>query len=98
MSLHCLRCAHFGCIRARQLLLTMHTYVYCVSEPPVPRAASSTPETMARWQLFRQLRPMFYGKHHLDEIAWQGTLDRAALTDLLKVYDRWVVKVSVFEM
>ena len=83
-------------LRRRRMLQTLHTYVYCVREPPPP-AAGTTADAVARWQLFMQLRPMLFGEHHLDEIAWQGAIDRAALADLLQAYEPWLVEVAAFE-
>ena len=53
---------------------------------------------MARWRLFRRLRPMLYGEHHLEEIMWQERLSRDVLEELLKAYDRYLLPVATFEV
>jgi hypothetical protein len=53
---------------------------------------------MARWRLFRRLRPMLYGEHHLEEIMWQERLSRDVLEELLKAYDRYLLSVATFEV
>ena len=83
MALHLLR---------YNALEQLHTYVHCVSEPDEPPATSpSSDSSIARMQLFRRLRPMFYGEHHLEEIMWQERLGREQIEDLLEAYEEHLV-------
>lgn len=87
MTLHLLQC---------DALRQLHTYVHCVGEPPVPLDAdrSATADAArARWRLFRRLRPMMFGEHHLEEMMWQERLSRDVLSDLLRSYEEYLVCV-----
>ena len=54
--------------------------------------------SLSLWRLYRRLRPMLYGEHHLEEIMWQERLSRDVLDELLKAYDRHLVAVATFEV
>jgi hypothetical protein len=71
----------------------LHTFVHCVSEPPPPDASSADGVETARWRLFRRLRPMLHGEHHLEEIMWQERLSRDVLEDLLEAYSEHLIPV-----
>ncbi|KOO31229.1 hypothetical protein Ctob_005470 [Chrysochromulina tobinii] len=77
-------------------LRELHTYVHCVGEPSPPDEADRSAAgeaARARWRLFRRLRPMFHGEHHLEEIMWQERLSRDVLMDLLQAYEELLVCV-----
>ena len=77
-------------------LRELHTYVHCVGEPTPPNDADRSAAgeaARARWRLFRRLRPMFHGEHHLEEIMWQERLSRDVLADLLQAYEELLVCV-----
>ena len=80
----------------REALRQLHTYVHCVGEPTPPgetdRSATAD-AARARWRLFRRLRPMLHGEHHVDEILWKERLSRDVLADLLRAYSDWLVCV-----
>ena len=83
------------------VLRPLLTYVHCVSEPPQPLPSSSQAEfarDVARWRLFRRLKPMLHGEHHLEEIMWQERLSREALDDLLQAYSQHLVACATFEV
>ena len=74
----------------RRALVTLHTYVHCIAEP-LPPSEPASAAALAQWQLFQQLRPMFSGEHHLEEIAWQEGVAADPLHELLVAYDECVV-------
>ena len=77
----------------RRALVALHTYVHCVAGAAAavePVAAAAR----ARRQLFQQVRPMFSGEHHLEEIAWQEGIAADTLRDLLAAYDECVVLIQ----
>jgi hypothetical protein len=80
----------------RDALHTLHTYVHCVAEPPSPDA-NSDDAAISRWRLYRRLRPMFHGEHHLEEIVWQEKLPRESLDDLLDAYKQYLVTCVTHE-
>ena len=69
----------------RDALTPLHTQVHCFAEPPPPADADAI--EVARWRLLQQVRPMLNGEHHLEEIAWQEGIERAALADMLRAYE-----------
>ena len=77
----------------RRALVALHTYVHCVAEP-LPPSEPVAAAARARWQLFQQVRPMFSGEHHLEEIAWQEGIAADTLRDLLAAYDECVVLIQ----
>ena len=84
-------------------LRALHTYVHCVREPPPPTEEDLTSPlgatAVARWRLFRRLRPMLYGEHHLTEIMWHERLSRDVLDDLFGAYEAlgYVVRCVTFD-
>lgn len=78
------------------VLQSLHTYVLVVEEPPTPPPEASDVDT-ARWRLYRRLRPMLHGEHHLEEIVWQERLARDTLHDLLRAYDSYLVSIVTID-
>ena len=73
-------------------LQSLHTYVHLVAEPPRPPA--NAPEVdIARYRLYRNLRPMLHGQHHLEEMMWHEKLGRERVHDLLEAYAPYLVSV-----
>ena len=65
-----------------------------VAQGDLPCHHSVAPEAdLARWRLYRRLRPMFYGEHHLEEILWQERLSREVLRELLAAYEAYLVPI-----
>ena len=71
-------------------LESLHTYVLAVAEPPEP--PSDAPDAdKARYFLYRRLKPMLHGEHHLEEIMWQERIGREVLSDLLEQYEEYLI-------
>ena len=80
-----------GC-RAYGYLEQLHSYIYCVSEPPPP-PSGAPPRSLALWRLFWQLRPLLYGEHPIEEIVWQAEIERDAVAELIDAYEEHLVCV-----
>ena len=82
-------------------LVALHTYVHCVSEPPEPPPAAEGDRAAAaaqqRYRLYRRLRPMLHGEHHLEEILWQERLGREVLDELLSAFEEHLITCVTFE-
>ena len=53
---------------------------------------------MARWILFKRLRPMLHGEHHVEEILWEERLTRNVLDDLIQAYSPYLVAIATNEV
>jgi len=76
----------------RGYLEQLHSYIYCVSEPPPP-PSGAPPRSLALWRLFWQLRPLLYGEHPIEEIVWQAEIERDAVAELIDAYEEHLVCV-----
>jgi len=82
----------------REVIHQLHTYTcaYCFAEPRAPNDADRSAAAEAarsRCRLFRRLRPLFHGEHHLEEIMWQERLSRDVVADLLRTYDEHLITI-----
>ena len=64
-----------------------------VTAEAVGEATSEEERNLARWRLFRRLRPMFYGQHSIEEMMWLERIDREAVTDLTDAWAEHLVCV-----
>jgi hypothetical protein len=50
---------------------------------------------VARWLLFRQLRPMLNGEHSVEEMAWHEAVPRKAIEEMLDAYPEQLVTLAM---
>ena len=76
-----------------EALHSLHTYIHALDpEPPEPLATAPEAER-ARYKLYRRLKPMLHGEHHVEEIMWQERLGREVLNELVSAYSESLVAV-----
>jgi hypothetical protein len=80
-----------------------------VTSMPQPRSGSSRGDevvgagrgdgrmsaAMARWLLFRQLRPMLNGEHSVEEMAWHEGVPRKAIEEMVGAYPEQLVTLAM---
>jgi len=72
----------------QQLCVTL----LCAGEPPPPPPLASAAE-QARWRLLRQLRPMLFGEHSVEELVWHEGVSRRAIDELVRAYPSHLLTV-----